>query len=250
MTSEIGALDIPYKNYLGIVLRGDRRTYIIVSRCLEDGDLLIYHVINIDVDDEHCEAQVFLKCRLPIKLYLSRKRRIQRIKRSNNLREEFELSDAMVLVSRIPEEGIERHRNCQLAKERKAYKFAKDQFPPLPSPVSHHLYFQPQDQRLDCSQSSYAEAASLPRRRTNPSCSLDYLSKTKEGVKQRERRREERLMKNRYSWPGSISLNKPTSTDLWVPLSQNPRRGRSCSPFITALSTVKDQTQTSRRIIY
>ncbi|KAI1455158.1 hypothetical protein F4805DRAFT_437028 [Annulohypoxylon moriforme] len=242
MASELYTLDIPYRNHIGIILRGDQRKYVVISQCLKDEDLLIYHVVNIDVDGEHYEAQMFLKCRLPLKLYLSRKRRIQRLKRSDNLREEFELSDAIVLVSRIPEEGLGRHQNCQLTKEAKTwYKFSQEQYPPLPLPTGYHPNANPQYSPQDFDYPSYAEAASLPQRRIYTSCPVDYLSKTKEGIKQRERRREERFLKrNRHSWLGNIPREDLVSTGLWVPQQYHSGRGRSCSPFITRVSSVEN----------
>lgn len=175
-------LIIPHENYAGIVLPGEERTYVTISRFVEDGDLYIYHIRNIDVDGEHCEAQVFQKCYLPIKLYLSRKRRFHRLMRSGNLIEEFEFNDAIVLVSRIPEEGLGRHRNYQLAKEAKRwYGFSEEQFPPLPSPEARHLDIDSQDLRPDYNHQSYAQAASL-QQRIYKSCQVSYSPQTKENI--------------------------------------------------------------------
>ncbi|KAI1086666.1 hypothetical protein F5B19DRAFT_122112 [Rostrohypoxylon terebratum] len=177
-------LIIPHENYAGIVLPGEERTYVTISRFVEDGDLYIYHIRNIDVDGEHCEAQVFQKCHLPIKLYLSRKRRFHRLMRSGNLIEEFEFNDAIVLVSRIPEEGLGRHRNHQLAKEAKRwYGFSEEQFPPLPSPEGRHLEIYSEDLRPDYSHQSYAQAASI-QQRIYKSCQVSYSPQTTEDIEQ------------------------------------------------------------------
>ncbi|OTB06580.1 hypothetical protein M426DRAFT_9359 [Hypoxylon sp. CI-4A] len=210
--SNSSRFSIPYENYIRAALRGNKFTYLILSRCFEDKDLLVYHVVNLD--DEQCEAQVFIKRDRPRdKLYMSRKRRIQRLKRSANLIEEFELNEATVFVSRIPEQGIERHHHCQLAKENMGewQEFSEKQFPPLRSPSDDQTGVDNQDSWDGCGRPSYAEAASLPRRETFSSCPVGYLSQSKEGIRQRERRREER-------WSARDQVSEGLSSqELWIP---------------------------------
>ncbi|KAI1389294.1 uncharacterized protein F4822DRAFT_427646 [Hypoxylon trugodes] len=159
-TSNPVAEKIPRDSYADAIHHRNERTYVIQSLYLEDGDLFIYHVLN--PEGEHCEAQVFIKCRLPVRLYQARKRRIQRLKRSDNLRDKFEMNEATVLVSRIPDEGIGRHLNHCSTKQAKVWHgLSRELFPPLPSPGDSRADVHMEGSQLDRGYLSYAEAVSL-----------------------------------------------------------------------------------------
>ncbi|KAI1453918.1 hypothetical protein F4805DRAFT_441846 [Annulohypoxylon moriforme] len=89
---------------------GQQRTYEIITQHSDFGDFSIYVV---RYEGTYLEAQVFTQCRLPLKMYLSRKRRVQRLRRSVNFFDEFEKDGVRFFVSRIPEDGIEKHQKAQ-----------------------------------------------------------------------------------------------------------------------------------------
>ncbi|KAI0530447.1 hypothetical protein GGR58DRAFT_493414 [Xylaria digitata] len=90
---------MPFENYVGRSLQGRQHEYQIKPRCWDDGDLVVFPAVS--QDGYLCEAQFFKKCPLPRKLYLLRKRRIQRLKRSTNLMDELDQEDVKILVSRV-----------------------------------------------------------------------------------------------------------------------------------------------------
>ncbi|OTA67219.1 hypothetical protein K449DRAFT_419881 [Hypoxylon sp. EC38] len=126
-----------------------------------DRDVSIYEVHD---NGQRFEAQQFLKCRLPLKVYLSRKRRIQRLRRSVNFVKGIESDSDIVIISRVPAEGIERHLKPQLleAKAEMHHDLSAKSYPSLcPSnsaPTGRQL-----DNTRFSTHMSYAVAASSPR---------------------------------------------------------------------------------------
>lgn len=102
--------------YVGRALQGRHNQYHIKPSCLDDGNLVVCPAIS-QGDGALCEAQFFfLRGReLPHKLYLSRKRRIQRLRRSANLLDEFDGDGVRILVSRVPRCTSRTCRRCRLA---------------------------------------------------------------------------------------------------------------------------------------
>ncbi|KAI1121393.1 hypothetical protein F5Y10DRAFT_272142 [Nemania abortiva] len=98
-TIQTDTANIPFEDYVGRFLQGQRRKYHIKPRCWDDGDLVVF--LAVSHDGELCEAQFFKKGPLPRKLYLSRKRRIQRLKRSANFMDDVNQEDVRILVSRV-----------------------------------------------------------------------------------------------------------------------------------------------------
>ncbi|KAI0098034.1 hypothetical protein GGR51DRAFT_438265 [Nemania sp. FL0031] len=95
----IDTTNIPFEDYVGKALQGKRQKYHIKPRCWDDGDLVVFPAVSHS--GEVFEAQFFKKSLLPRKLYLSRKRRIQRLKRSANFMDELNQEDVRILVSRV-----------------------------------------------------------------------------------------------------------------------------------------------------
>ncbi|KAI1327014.1 hypothetical protein F5Y16DRAFT_373019 [Xylariaceae sp. FL0255] len=82
-------------------LKGQRYEYKIGDCKQEQGaDLKIYSAVRND-DKEPCEAHFFEKYRLPNKLYLSRKRRIQRLKRSSNFMEFVDQDNHRAIITKV-----------------------------------------------------------------------------------------------------------------------------------------------------
>ncbi|KAI1174525.1 hypothetical protein F4777DRAFT_553466 [Nemania sp. FL0916] len=119
------------ERYLNTILKGQVHQYRI-QRCLRDeGDLRILSVIR-DHDKQPCEAQLFQKCQLPEKLYLSRKRRIQRLKRSSNFMDYMDQDNHRVLVTRVSEDKLLEKDSVMSNEDSTAhYSFCPDEFPPL-----------------------------------------------------------------------------------------------------------------------
>lgn len=125
-------------------------------------DLSIYKVYH---GGEHFEAQVFEKRRLPMKVYLSRKRRIQRLKRSANFIDDIDWDNARIIISRIPFDGIERHQKGQLvaSEVETSHDLSASSYPPLCS--SHVKSVESPNWNVwsGGTRPSFAEAASLHR---------------------------------------------------------------------------------------
>ncbi|KAI8946975.1 hypothetical protein F4801DRAFT_30154 [Xylaria longipes] len=120
-----------FTEYVSNVLQGENNKYYIKPSCLDDGDLVVFPAISHD--DTLCEAQCFKKYRLPDKLYLARKRRIQRLKKSSNLMDEVNQKNIRIIVSRVPEGNP---RNCQErllmdTEAKNQYTCHIQEFPPL-----------------------------------------------------------------------------------------------------------------------
>ncbi|KAI0543491.1 hypothetical protein F4679DRAFT_106220 [Xylaria curta] len=120
-----------FEKIVSKALQNEEHKYDIKASCLDDGDLVIFPAISND--GTLCEAQCFKKCKLPDKLYLSRKRRIQRLRKSGNLVDEVNQKEVRILVSRIPENAP---RNCQRypimdTEAETRYTYSIKEFPPL-----------------------------------------------------------------------------------------------------------------------
>ncbi|KAK6205724.1 hypothetical protein LQW54_008304 [Pestalotiopsis sp. IQ-011] len=115
------AINNQFEDYVGSVLKGQQHTYHIQPHCWGDGDLVIVPVTH---DGELFEAQFFAKCQLPKQLYRSRKRRIQRLRRSEeNFMEELDEDGFKILISRTSPQVFDRKyfcRQCPLLLENNA----------------------------------------------------------------------------------------------------------------------------------
>ncbi|KAI3324796.1 hypothetical protein HD806DRAFT_543402 [Xylariaceae sp. AK1471] len=156
-------MNAPFDSYVGRTLQGHQDKYHIKPSCWDDGDLVVYPAVSHN--GELCEAQFFKKCQLPTKLYLSRKRRIQRLKRSKNLMDELDHGDVRIFVSRVSE-GIARTRNCWkcLLMNRGAgmqYNFSIKDFPRLCSAAGKYTPRDLENVETVRAHSSFAEVASL-----------------------------------------------------------------------------------------
>ncbi|KAL1848316.1 hypothetical protein Daus18300_013642 [Diaporthe australafricana] len=101
-------MNIPREQYIGFEVTGHKHVYRVTSRCLIDDNLSVYEISR---DGKTFEAQEFVKSGLPLNLYLSRKRRIQRLRWSDSFVEEIPVDGANILISYMPQGGIERHWN-------------------------------------------------------------------------------------------------------------------------------------------
>ncbi|KAI0441360.1 hypothetical protein F4803DRAFT_563162 [Xylaria telfairii] len=97
-----------FEEYVSRALHSEPYEYHIKPSCLDDGDLVVFPAIS--QDGTLCEAQCFKKCKLSDKLYLSRKRRIQRLKKSSNLMDEVDQKEVRIIVSRVPDENRRNYR--------------------------------------------------------------------------------------------------------------------------------------------
>ncbi|KAI1390925.1 uncharacterized protein F4822DRAFT_167118 [Hypoxylon trugodes] len=132
-------MNLPYQDHSDSKLKGYEHTYDIGARIWRDKDLSVY-VAHYQKD--YFEAQAFEKYRLPPKVYLARKRRIQRLKRSINFVEEIESDESKFIISRIPVDGIERHGRGQSAVRETGtnHDLSAENYPPLCTPpVSHRM---------------------------------------------------------------------------------------------------------------
>ncbi|KAJ2980647.1 hypothetical protein NUW58_g6888 [Xylaria curta] len=118
------AMGTPFEEIVRSALRSQAHRYYIKPSSLDEGDLVVFPAISYD--GALCEAQCFKKCELPRKLYLSRKRRIQRLQRSSNLMHELDEKDVKILVSRVPK------NNAPIGSAMKnSYAYSTEKFPPL-----------------------------------------------------------------------------------------------------------------------
>lgn len=101
-------MNIPPGKCVGFEISGSEYRYKVISQHWIDDDLSVYEVRH---NDETFEAQQFMQSPLPLKLYLSRKRRKQRLRWSGNFVEEISLDGATVFISHLPQGGIGRHEN-------------------------------------------------------------------------------------------------------------------------------------------
>jgi hypothetical protein len=146
----------------------------------------VYGVVSLDGQHLY-EAQAFEHCPLPEKLYLARKRRIKRLQRSKNIIDEFEQNEAKILVSRISGGGLERHRKSEECRARDCSRENK------PSRCGSEQVWSKASIR-DCRCVTGWEAAPTcsESSSTRSCCPPEYLSKSRKGSKQREKRRERR----------------------------------------------------------
>ncbi|KAI1481232.1 hypothetical protein F4774DRAFT_374716 [Daldinia eschscholtzii] len=123
-------MSIPYQTYSNSKFEGQKYTFDIIRQYWGDGDLSVYVVHH---GGQLFEAQVFAKSRLPFKIYLSRKRRIQRLRRSDNYVDELESDYAKIIISCIPADGIMRHCKTPLTaiNEGIIQDLSADSYPPL-----------------------------------------------------------------------------------------------------------------------
>ncbi|KAI0445433.1 hypothetical protein F4803DRAFT_507742 [Xylaria telfairii] len=89
---------ISFEEYIRGALRSKDCQFTIGPSCLDDGDLIVFPATSRD--GAPCEVQCFVQCTLPDKLYLSRKRRIQRLKRSQNLIYDIHDTEVRIIISR------------------------------------------------------------------------------------------------------------------------------------------------------
>ncbi|KAK5636193.1 hypothetical protein RRF57_011905 [Xylaria bambusicola] len=94
-----GAVATLFDHYIGEPLQGNQRKYYIERSCWDDGDLVIFPAISDK--GERCQGQFFKTCELPRKLYLARRRRIQRLRKSQNFMDEINGEGVKILVSRV-----------------------------------------------------------------------------------------------------------------------------------------------------
>ncbi|KAI0164973.1 hypothetical protein GGR57DRAFT_497843 [Xylariaceae sp. FL1272] len=127
----------PFENYAGRVLEGQCHKYRIKPQYQEDGDHAIFAAVR-NHDQEPCEAQFFQKCPLPQQLYLSRKRRIQRLRKSSNFMEMVDQDDVRILVSRVTEGSIRKGQVVNVDLDRR-YNYQPEDFPALGEQVSRGL---------------------------------------------------------------------------------------------------------------
>ena len=108
--SALSSDNLSDKNCISFTFGGPGRTYRIKSRCWNDIGLSIYVVRR---GDQEFEAQAFTKCRLPLKVYLSRKTKIQRLKSSMHLEDDLEVGRARIMILKMPAGGTERHQRSE-----------------------------------------------------------------------------------------------------------------------------------------
>ncbi|KAH6659235.1 hypothetical protein BKA67DRAFT_543917 [Truncatella angustata] len=181
-------IDLPYENHVGSFIHGSKCEYQIMSRCWEEADdLFIFSVTCLH--DKQFEVQAFRTCDLPHKLYLARKRRLKRLQRSRSIYDECEQSEMRVVVCHLFERGgIDRHRiSHERSKPALSLGFPGSEFPQFGVTTTGAGLAS----NIPRGNMTYSEAVS-PRKKTHPSCPLEYLSKNPKGVKQRQRRRDVR----------------------------------------------------------
>lgn len=191
-------MNLPYENYLGAVLN---QKYRILFLWTNKEHLGIYTVTSWD--GVSFEAQAFELCQLPDKLYLSRKRRLRRLKQSGNCTDDFKQGQSRYLISTASSQGAH-HQGDKSRPTRKPENFSEHQFPSLgPSDEydnSQVMDWAPSNKRPK----TYAEAASKspPAKNSTHNNSrntcVDDLPISRKGARQRERRqkrREERRLK-------------------------------------------------------
>ncbi|TRX93429.1 hypothetical protein FHL15_005704 [Xylaria flabelliformis] len=120
-----------FEKIVSRALQKEEHRYDIKASCLDDGDLVIFSAISND--GTLCEAQCFKKCKLPDKLYLSRKRRIHRLRKSGNLMDEVNQKEVRILVSRVPEDTTRSCRKCPTmdTENKIQYTYSIKEFPSL-----------------------------------------------------------------------------------------------------------------------
>ncbi|KAI1261025.1 hypothetical protein F5Y18DRAFT_431570 [Xylariaceae sp. FL1019] len=126
-----------FENYAGSVLEGQCHKYRIKPQYQENGDHAIFAAVR-NHDQEICEAQFFQKCHLPQQLYLSRKRRIQRLRNSSNFMEMVDQEDVRILVSRVTKGSIRKGQVVNVDLDSR-YDYQPEEFPPLSDQVSRSL---------------------------------------------------------------------------------------------------------------
>ncbi|KAI0451125.1 hypothetical protein F5B21DRAFT_488256 [Xylaria acuta] len=114
-----------FEEFVSEILQSEQHKYQIKPSCLNDGDLVVIPAVSHD--GTPCEAQCFKKCKLPDKLYLSRKRRIQRLKNSNNLMAEVDQKGVRIIVSRVSA----RSAPIMDTEAKSQYTCCIEEFPPL-----------------------------------------------------------------------------------------------------------------------
>lgn len=151
------------RKYVDSDLQGGHHNYRIQSPYRDEGDLVVFCALSLDDnendenyndnDHEQLKAQIFSKCRLPPKLYLSRKRRIQRLKKSANLVAELDQEDVKIFLSR-PLMDVETGAR---------YNYSDEDFPPLHKSCEKHAPDRLQSSELCNTPISFAAAASVLR---------------------------------------------------------------------------------------
>ena len=140
-------------------------------------DLSIYAVRR---DGEDFEAQAFTKCPLPSKVHLSRKRRIQRLRRSANFVEDFESDEGRIIVLSIPADGIERHWKGQpVAANKETHQdLSVKNYPPLCLPQGNKSKSQVAEVWSGNPSMSFAAATSAFRQPSNTRDTFERLNDT------------------------------------------------------------------------
>lgn len=188
------SMKIPYENYVGAVLN---QKYRITFLWTNKEHLGIYTVTSWD--GVSFEAQAFELCQLPDKLYLSRKRRLRRLKQSGHCTDDFKQGQSRYLISTASSPGAHHEAADKGRPTRKPENLSAHQFPSLgPSGECdnpHAMEWAPSPHERP---KTYAEAASrsppVPDSPHNGSRSIrvDDLPNSRKGARQRERRQKRR----------------------------------------------------------
>ncbi|KAI0859308.1 hypothetical protein F4860DRAFT_483098 [Xylaria cubensis] len=100
-----GKNPIPLDDYKNFRLDGQEDSYLVESLCWDDGDLTVYQIISDK--GERLQAQQYNLCPLPQSQYVSRKRRIHRLRKAQRIIETIKLDGVKVLVTPFPEGSAE-----------------------------------------------------------------------------------------------------------------------------------------------
>ncbi|KAJ8124677.1 hypothetical protein O1611_g8963 [Lasiodiplodia mahajangana] len=161
-------LDMMVGDYVGKAIQGQvrRSQFRIEAPCWYDEQLAVAPAFS---NGELFEAQFFGNGILPRKLYLSRKRRIQRLRKSKNFEDMSDQGGVKVFFSRVPKEkGLQEYRKCMEtgAKPAPQYTYSVEDFPTL---SSNHTSSIPNTQRnaKPASAKAYSSFANAASRRSS-----------------------------------------------------------------------------------
>ena len=124
---------IPPEGYNNFVLVGQKGTYYVKSLCWDDGDLMIYQIINDE--GKRFQAQQFELRPLPNHLYSSRKRRIHRLRKAQKIFETIESGGIRILITPAPRDSPEDRQSYgyRSANMEEWHGFSSEDFPSLSS---------------------------------------------------------------------------------------------------------------------
>jgi hypothetical protein len=183
--------EIPPENYLGVVLGGK---YQITFQYSKKEHVGVYSVKNLQTGKSSV-ARVFELCQLPDSLYLSSKRRVKRLRKSDNFEDDFRDGCSRYLIS-SHSRGLETPHPDQAPDEnvKKVTPHDESKFVRGPSPC--HVSVKPLSDR------SWAEVVSRPSS-LGPACrnersdTIDGFPVSRKGYRQRARRQKKRREERR-----------------------------------------------------